>query len=296
MEEENKITLEDLPPMSKEEKEFWEEHNDEYYHYLYRIDNKLNGKFYYGIHSEKKDNELGSDGYMGSGVDLVKDQKKDGIENFEKTIIKTFSTRDEARLEEFIIVNEELVKDPNCYNKVVGGGVMFITSDLVVVNYKDRSLRKDKFFLVTTEEYQNNKDKYITPSSNKIIVKYRDNSLYIDNKFFKVDIDEYYKNRDKYITVFSGKGIYKNILDDKDIRILNTDNPLVLLGQFVGVSKGIKRNKEFKQKIAGKNNGRYGSMWITNGKENKVIKKDIKIPEGWWKGRIIKIKIDQTKI
>ena len=45
MNEEKKITLEDLPPISEKEKKFWKEHSNEYYHYLYRIDNKLNGKY-----------------------------------------------------------------------------------------------------------------------------------------------------------------------------------------------------------------------------------------------------------
>lgn len=34
-------------------------------------------------------------------------------------------------------------------------------------------------------------------------------------------------------------------------------------------------------------NSQYGTCWITNGTENKKIKKDINIPEGWYKGRIV---------
>ena len=33
-------------------------------------------------------------------------------------------------------------------------------------------------------------------------------------------------------------------------------------------------------------NSQYGTMWITNGTENKKIKKDEPIPEGWNKGRV----------
>ena len=36
----------------------------------------------------------------------------------------------------------------------------------------------------------------------------------------------------------------------------------------------------------GSKNSQYGTMWITNGSENKKIKKDLDIiPEGWYKGR-----------
>lgn len=60
-----------------------------------------------------------------------------------------------------------------------------------------------------------------------------------------------------------------------------TDDPLVLSGQFVGVTKGIKSSGKNK---SGEKNGSYGTYWITNGIENKKIKDSI-IPDGWYKGR-----------
>ena len=59
---------------------------------------------------------------------------------------------------------------------------------------------------------------------------------------------------------------------------------------------GKKHSEETKKKMSesqqgkqkGKRNSQHGTMWITNGKENKKIKKDIKIPLGWSKGRKIK--------
>jgi hypothetical protein len=35
----------------------------------------------------------------------------------------------------------------------------------------------------------------------------------------------------------------------------------------------------------GETNSQFGSMWITNGVENRKLKKDSIIPEGWTKGR-----------
>ena len=35
----------------------------------------------------------------------------------------------------------------------------------------------------------------------------------------------------------------------------------------------------------GESNSQYGSKWITNGKENKKIKKDMELPQDWWYGR-----------
>jgi len=57
-----------------------------------------------------------------------------------------------------------------------------------------------------------------------------------------------------------------------------------------GVWKGKKHTEESKQKMkksrnVGKNNGSYGTFWITNGIDNKKCV-DI-IPDGWYKGRTI---------
>lgn len=62
-----------------------------------------------------------------------------------------------------------------------------------------------------------------------------------------------------------------------------------------GTWKGRKHNEESKKKIGkanaehqkGSGNSQYGTMWITNGEDNKKIKKDESIPEGWYKGRTI---------
>ncbi len=45
--------------------------------------------------------------------------------------------------------------------------------------------------------------------------------------------------------------------------------------------------KMSKPKNQGSLNSQFGSMWITNGTENKKIKKLDQIPEGWYKGRFL---------
>jgi hypothetical protein len=59
---------------------------------------------------------------------------------------------------------------------------------------------------------------------------------------------------------------------------------------------GRHHTEETKEKIGSKSakhqlgsgNSQFGTMWITNGNENKKIKKDFdNIPEGWYKGRKI---------
>ena len=87
------------------------------YHYFYKITNKINGMFYYGIHCT---NNL-DDGYMGSGRRIIAAIKKYGVENFEKEILKYFDSLKELSDYETQIVNEDLLNDPMCYNLIKGG-------------------------------------------------------------------------------------------------------------------------------------------------------------------------------
>lgn len=55
---------------------------------------------------------------------------------------------------------------------------------------------------------------------------------------------------------------------------------------------GLKFSEETRMKmsIAGsdRKNSQFGTIWITNGFDNKKIKKEEPIPEGWYKGRKLK--------
>lgn len=87
------------------------------YHYVYEIQNLIDGKIYVGKHSTSDMN----DGYMGSGYALNEAIKKDGIENFRKRIIKECSSAEEALQHERSIVDQAFVDDENTYNLVIGG-------------------------------------------------------------------------------------------------------------------------------------------------------------------------------
>lgn len=86
-------------------------------HYTYRIDNLINGKYYIGKHSS----ESLDDDYMGSGPLIKAAIAKYGIDNFKKTILKTFPTSEEAFEHEAQIVTMAEVNDPMCYNIQLGG-------------------------------------------------------------------------------------------------------------------------------------------------------------------------------
>jgi hypothetical protein len=87
------------------------------YHYIYKITNVLNDKYYIGLHST---DDL-DDGYFGSGKKLVKSIKRYGKENFKKEILEFLSNRSSLIEREEEIINEDLLKDLLCMNVVMGG-------------------------------------------------------------------------------------------------------------------------------------------------------------------------------
>lgn len=86
-------------------------------HFIYKITNKINGKYYIGRHST--DDIF--DGYMGSGNGIKNAISKYGIENFEKEIIAEADTADALWEMEKDIVNKDVVKDKMSYNVAYGG-------------------------------------------------------------------------------------------------------------------------------------------------------------------------------
>jgi hypothetical protein len=87
------------------------------YHYLYKITNIINEKYYIGVHSTTNLN----DSYMGSGTAIKNAIKKYGIENFEKQILEFFQTSEEKWLAEIKCVTLQIAKDENSYNMAPGG-------------------------------------------------------------------------------------------------------------------------------------------------------------------------------
>ena len=87
------------------------------FHYLYKITNNINDRYYYGVHSTS----ILEDNYMGSGSIIKKAISKYGVENFTKEIISFFGTREELLLAENRIVTPDLINDPKSYNLAEGG-------------------------------------------------------------------------------------------------------------------------------------------------------------------------------
>lgn len=260
------------------------EHMKNYkYHYFYKIENIINGNYYYGIHST---NNL-DDKYMGSGRRLKEAMKIFGKENFIKNIVKFFDSREKASEFESLMVTESLVTDKNCYNVKCGGDYGLTSGTILVkdinntftrVTYDDERYKngelvnfmtglvsvydtiENKYKTITTLEYYSNKKRYIHHTNGKVTVK--DDS----GKIFQVSInDKRYRNGD-VVTIWSGK---KHSQETK-----------------LKMSTTHKKNKDQK----GEKNSQYGTCWVYKDGENKKIKlSDITfyLDNGWKRGRKI---------
>lgn len=87
------------------------------YHFVYKVTNSINQKYYIGVHST---NNL-DDGYMGSGTAIKNAIEKYGIENFKKEILEFVNTTEEKWLAEIRHVTLDVVHDENSYNMAAGG-------------------------------------------------------------------------------------------------------------------------------------------------------------------------------
>ena len=252
------------------------------YNYFYKITNNLNNHYYYGIHSTDNIN----DGYMGSGIRLQYAYKKYGIENFTKEILKYFGTREEAAEYEAEMVTEQLVKDNECYNCIVGGDSFNLIGMVVVYDVFEKCNK-----VVTQTEFKSNTDRYKGMTHGSVIVK--DNGT---DKFIHISVEEFKTNPFYYKTPMTGK--ITAVDKQGNYFAVSIDDPRYLSGELKHIWCGRKHKEEDIEKVKktfakikhqqGEKNSQFGTCWVTKDGFSKSIKKeDLEkyISEGWKKGR-----------
>lgn len=220
------------------------------YRYIYLITNKLTGKKYGGKHTTYDLN----DGYMGSSKQLKRDIEKQGLENFEKQIVKFCNTDEELNQAERELVNESFVADENTYNLKLGGEGGF---DFINLHCKDKVLENQK---KGSKQFQENmKD----PQFRK---KYSDNMKEAMNK--------------PEVKEKQSKGIKKYY----------EEHGSHWIGRHHKEETKQKIGEASSKHQQGSGNSQFGKVWVYNEelKQSKsIFKEDLQdlLNKGWKKGR-----------
>jgi hypothetical protein len=189
-----------------------------------------------------------NDGYMGSGKHLRRAITKYGIDNFKKEILFKFSNENEMNTKEAELVTEEFCLREDTYNLCPGGNGGF-------------------GYINSDGQIRNGFEHRIDA------IKQTDEFLEWSKRG-----GEAYAHRLSYDVDFRKKVSEKT-------KLRNETYPNGFLGKKHDENT---KQKMRKSKNKGSGNSQFGTVWITDGKNNKKIKKDVdNIPEGWYKGRIL---------
>lgn len=197
---------------------------------------------YIGVHCSRSI----KDRYMGSGTRIREAIKKEGIENFEKSILEFFENKEDMLKREREVVNKNFIKREDTYNVILGGGT-FLTINCIPVKDKNGNT-----FMVHKDDprYLNGELVFVL-KRNKNTKKQKDAASKTMKKL--------HENGKIKIPDWTGK---KHTEESKE-----------------------QMRKSHIGKQSGSKNSQFGKFWITNGKENKKVSTESEIPKGWNKGR-----------
>ena len=177
----------------------------------------------------------------------------------------------------------------NCKKcKYIGSGDLI---EAAKKKYGVKSFKKEILFRFETEEEMNAKEAELV---SKEFVKRSDNYNICpggQGGFGHINAEIWTKEKttihNRSIAKTGGKNSRKSyIVSDHHRENLSAS----LIGRSPSF-KGKSHSEETKSKMRkpknnGTSNSQFGTMWITNGVENRKVKKDVEpIPEGWYKGR-----------
>ena len=246
-------------------------------HYIYKVTNLKNGKYYIGKRSFKGES-INEDKYMGSGTLIKLALKKYGKFNFKKEIIAICSSYDEVNKLERDIITEEIINDENSYNIALGGWGG---------NLGDIVNRKIKV-ICESEEYRNKMSKIINSPEvkEKMIssIKKTMSEIGWKENFSKIQKDVQNKPENRL------RNSVKQKLAQNRTEVIkkksDTMNKLYNDNEFKNKHLKACQSESFKEK---QRNKVIGKKWVNNSKEQKYVL-EINLPnllnDGWVLGML----------
>jgi len=182
------------------------------YHYVYKIINRNpidSRKYYIGVRSSIVKPEEDTK-YMSSSKYLKEAIRNQGVENFSKEILSTFSTREDAQKEEVKIHEQYNVGlNESFYNKYNSRSSGYCVYGYVTV----KDTKTGEILNVLKKDYYES-DCYEHITVGKVVVTEKKNGI---RK--QVSSDEYYKNRSKYKQTMDGRVVVRDTLTDETTSI-----------------------------------------------------------------------------
>lgn len=196
-----------------------------------------------------------NDGYMGSGKVIKRAIEKHGIDNFRKDILETFENSESMYAREKEVVTEEFLSRDDVYNLRRGG--------------------HGGFDYINKTKTNNEKRKH-SMLGGMTIKKILEENLQKKS--------EIYSKVSTTLKKLHSEGKWKHLYHQ--FQTMGTKAAMSDTAQ-------LKRKDTFKKikHQQGITHSQYGTMWITDGINNKKILKIDNIPDGWKAGRIIGIDI-----
>jgi group I intron endonuclease len=216
--------------------------------YMHYLIYKVTNKVNNKIYVGKHKTNDKNDSYLGSGAIIKRAVTKYGKDAFQKEILYECENEDAMNRREAEIVDEEFIARQDTYNIKLGG------------NGGWDFINKNALF---------NGVKHRAAARENIKKASKGYKIW----FKSLSTDE----REEYMV--------KRMLG---IRLFQETHGGTFKGKSHSDLTKEKMRKARLGKVSGKDNPSYGTMWITNGVDNKKIHRDTTIAVGWKKGRIIK--------
>lgn len=125
------------------------------FHIIYKTTNKVNKKIYIGYHFQTS-NPFSFDGYLGSGMSLIRAIKKYGVDCFIRETIFVYEDASSALAKEKDIVNESFINRPDVYNLTVGGGLPPSHKGIPKSEDHKKKIGNSQIGKILTEKHKNN--------------------------------------------------------------------------------------------------------------------------------------------
>lgn len=212
------------------------------------------------------------------GLNITKAIKKYGKENFKKEILYFCEDKESLNKKEREIVNEEFISRDDTYNLCLGG-------QADTEQWAKAGIKAIKKILSDPEKRKEHIEK-IKKAQAEIGFNYKTFVGKKHKESTKQLMSEIAKTRTGELNSSFGTCWIYNEKLNKNKKIKKEDLQNWLDQGWIKGRKMLNLSNESKEKMM----KRKGSFWITNGIESKQIFNASEIPDGWYKGRIMKIK------